>query len=125
MQDRVHAHTKIQPVWDSAVTEILDVKQDKVTGVKLKSQDRHGIHFALRRRVHRHRSRAEHGHLQKPDETDANGFIVPKLGTMTNVPGVFVAGDCADHVYRQAITAAGAGCAAAIDAERFLSAENQ
>jgi len=59
-------------------------------------------------------------------ETDANGFIIPKEGTMTNVPGVFVAGDCADHVYRQAITAAGArACAAAIDAERFLSAENQ
>jgi thioredoxin reductase (NADPH) len=58
-------------------------------------------------------------------ETDPNGFIVPKTGTMTNVPGVFVAGDCADHVYRQAITAAGAGCAAAIDAERHLAARNR
>jgi thioredoxin reductase (NADPH) len=57
--------------------------------------------------------------------TDENGFVVPQNGTMTNIPGVFVAGDCADHVYRQAITAAGAGCAAAIDAERFLAAENQ
>jgi len=56
---------------------------------------------------------------------DENGFVVPSQGTMTNIPGVFVAGDCADHVYRQAITAAGAGCAAAIDAERFLAAENQ
>jgi thioredoxin reductase (NADPH) len=55
-------------------------------------------------------------------KTDENGFVVPQQGTMTNVTGVFVAGDCADHVYRQAITAAGMGCAAAIDAERFLTA---
>jgi thioredoxin reductase (NADPH) len=56
---------------------------------------------------------------------DENGYIVPQRGTETNVSGVFVAGDCSDHVYRQAITAAGQGCAAAIDAERYLSALNQ
>ena len=56
---------------------------------------------------------------------DANGFIIPKHGTMTNVPGVFVAGDCSDHVYRQAVTAAGMGCAAAIDTERCLAALNE
>jgi thioredoxin reductase (NADPH) len=126
MVERVRVHTKIRPVWDSAVTEILDVKQDKVTGVKLKNLKTGtestlscaGVFIAI-------------GHSPNTDifkgqiETDANGFIIPKPGTMTNVPGVFVAGDCADHVYRQAVTAAGAGCAAAIDAERFLSAENQ
>jgi len=106
--------------------KVLDVKQDKVTGVKLKNLKTGaetilncaGVFIAI-------------GHSPNTDifkgqiDMDANGFIIPRQGTMTNVPGVFVAGDCADHVYRQAITAAGAGCAAAIDAERFLAAENQ
>jgi thioredoxin reductase (NADPH) len=126
MAERVHAHTKIKPIWDSAVTEILDVKQDKVTGVKLKDLKTGaesilpcaGVFIAI---GHSPNTSIFKGQI----ETDANGFIVPKLGTLTNVPGVFVAGDCADRVYRQAVTAAGAGCAAAIDAERFLAAENQ
>ena len=126
MQERVHTHTKIQPIWDSAVTEILDVKQDRVTGVKLKNLKTGaesilpcaGVFIAI---GHMPNTEIFKGHI----ETDTNGFIVPKEGTMTNVPGVFVAGDCADHVYRQAVTAAGAGCAAAIDAERFLSARNE
>jgi thioredoxin reductase (NADPH) len=126
MVERVHAHKTIKPVWNSAVTEILDVKQDKVTGVKLKNLQTGvesvlncaGVFIAI-------------GHMPNTEifkgqiEMDANGFIIPKKGTMTNVPGVFVAGDCADHVYRQAVTAAGMGCAAAIDAERFLTARNE
>ena len=127
MADRVHAHTTIKPIWDSAVTEILDVKQDKVTGVKLKNLKTGaesllpcaGVFIAI-------------GHMPNTElfkgkiDLDANGFIVPQPGSAaTNIPGVFVAGDCADHVYRQAITAAGAGCAAAIEAERFLAARNE
>jgi thioredoxin reductase (NADPH) len=126
MAGRVHAHKTIRPVWDSAVTEILDVKQDKVTGVRLKNLKTGaegvlncaGVFIAI---GHSPNTEIFKGRI----EMDANGFIIPKKGTMTNVPGVFVAGDCADHVYRQAVTAAGAGCAAAIDAERFLAARNE
>jgi len=125
MADRTLSNPKIKPIWDSVVTEVLDVKQDKVTGVKLKNLKTGaesvlncaGVFVAI-------------GHGPNTDifkgqiELGENGYIVPKNGAMTNVAGVFVAGDCADHVYRQAITAAGAGCAAAIDAERFLAAQN-
>jgi thioredoxin reductase (NADPH) len=126
MAERTLSNPKIKPIWDSAVTEVLDVKQDKVTGVRLKNLKTGaelvlncaGVFIAI---GHGPNTEIFNGQI----EMDANGYIIPKRGTMTNVPGVFVAGDCADQVYRQAITAAGAGCAAAIDAERFLAAQNQ
>lgn len=126
MAERTLSNPKIKPVWDSVVTEVLDVKQDKVTGVKLTNiktgeesvLECAGVFIAI--------GHVPNTTLFKPQiTTDENGFIVPQKGTMTNIPGVFVAGDCADHVYRQAITAAGAGCAAAIDAERFLAAQGE
>jgi thioredoxin reductase (NADPH) len=126
MAERTLSNPKIKPVWDSAVTEVLDVKQDKVTGVKLKNLKTGaetilncaGVFIAI---GHGPNTEIFKGQI----EMDASGYIISGKGTMTNVPGVFVAGDCADHVYRQAVTAAGAGCAAAIDAERFLTAENR
>src|SRR5436190_2094090 len=125
MADRTLAHEKVKPVWDSVVTEVLDVKQDKVTGVRIKNLktnaetvlDCAGIFVAI-------------GHVPNTAifkgqiDMDEHGYILPKNGATTNIAGVFVAGDCADHVYRQAITAAGMGCAAAIEAERFLAARN-
>jgi thioredoxin reductase (NADPH) len=122
MADRVLANGKIRPVWDSVVTEILDVAQDQVTGVRLKNLktaeesvvDCAGVFIAI-------------GHLPNTElfrgkiDMDEQGYIVPRQGAATNVEGVFVAGDCADRIYRQAVTAAGMGCAAAIEAERYLA----
>ena len=123
MADRTLAHPKIKPIWDSVVTEVLDVKQDKVTGVRLKNVktnsesvlDCAGVFVAI-------------GHVPNTQlfkgviDMDESGYILPQQGAATTVPGVFVAGDCTDKVYRQAVTAAGLGCAAAIEAERYLAA---
>jgi thioredoxin-disulfide reductase len=126
MADRTLAHPKIKPVWDSVVTEILDVKQDKVIGVRVQNLktnagtaiDCAGVFVAI---GHVPNTQLFKGHLHMNNE----GYILPGKGSTTNVPGVFVAGDCSDHVYRQAVTAAGMGCAAAIDAERYLAAMNE
>jgi thioredoxin reductase (NADPH) len=122
MAERTLTNPKIKPIWDSVVTDVLDSSKDKVTGVRLKNLKTSaesvlecaGLFVAI-------------GHVPNTQlfkgviNLDENGYIIPAKGAATNVPGVFVAGDCADHVYRQAITAAGMGCAAAIEAERFLA----
>ena len=126
MAERVHAHQTIKPVWDSVVTEVLGVDKGTVTGVRLKNVksgaervlDCAGVFVAI---GHTPNTNVFKGQI----EMDSNDFIIRKDGSMTNIPGVFVAGDCSDPVYRQAITAAGMGCAAAIDAERFLAARNE
>jgi thioredoxin reductase (NADPH) len=126
MADRTLANPKIKPVWDSVVAEVLDVKQDKVTGVRIKnlktdvesSLECAGVFVAI-------------GHVPNTQlfkgvlDMDEAGYLKRTEGSQTNVTGVFVAGDCSDRVYRQAITAAGMGCAAAIDCERFLGAEDK
>lgn len=126
MAERVHAHKTIKPVWNSVVTEVIGVENGSVTGVRLKNVktaaesvlDCAGVFIAI---GHSPNTELFKGQI----EMDANGFVIRKEGSRTSVPGVFVAGDCSDHVYRQAITAAGMGCAAAIDAERFLAAKNE
>jgi len=108
MAERALSNQKIKPIWNAVVTEVLDVKQNKVTGVRLKNTQQGeeseiecaGVFVAI-------------GHVPNTElfkgviDMDEAGYIIPQKGAMTNVPGVFVAGDCSDRVYRQAITAAG------------------
>ena len=121
MQDKAFANPKIDFLWNSAVAEVKDVTKGEVTGIvvqNLKSGEMtelplEGLFIAI-------------GHtpntslFQGQVDLDPNGYIVTHDGTRTNVPGVFAAGDVQDHEYRQAVTAAGSGCMAAIDAERYL-----
>ena len=126
MAERALANDKIEPVWDSEVAEILGEAEDKVTGVRLKNNktgeestlECAGVIIAI---GHVPNTQIFEGQLDRDDA----GYILRQEGSRTNVEGVFVAGDCSDKVYRQAITAAGMGCAAAIDAERLLASEDQ
>ena len=126
MAARALNHEKIEPVWDSEITEILGESEDKVTGVRLKNNktndesviDCAGVFIAV---GHVPNTQIFQGQL----DMDEEGYIIRKKNSQTSVEGVFVAGDCSDKVYRQAITAAGMGCAAAIEAERLLASENQ
>jgi thioredoxin reductase (NADPH) len=123
MQDKAFANQKIDFIWDSEVVDVKDVGKGEVTGLSLrnlKTGERSelgvdGIFIAI---GHTPNTSLFKGQL----ELDATGYIVTHDGTKTTIPGVFAAGDVQDHVYRQAVTAAGSGCMAAIDAERFLEA---
>jgi thioredoxin reductase (NADPH) len=121
MQDRAFANPKIKFAWDSVVTEILG--EDRVTGVRLRNTKTGGeselavtgVFVAI---GHDPRSELFTGQLP----TDPEGYLlVDQPSTRTAIDGVFAAGDVVDHTYRQAVTAAGTGCAAALDAERWLA----
>ena len=122
MQDRARKNPRIGFVWNSAVEEILG--KERVEGVRLRhlgtgatdDLKTDGVFVAI---GHTPNTRIFEGQL----ELDKAGYIVTRGGSTTSVPGVFAAGDCQDYVYRQAVTAAGSGCMAAIDAERFLEAQ--
>jgi thioredoxin reductase (NADPH) len=121
MQDKAFANPKISFEWNSEVEEVHDAGQGAVTAVavrntqsgELKSIPIEGLFVAI-------------GHTPNTSlfrdqlEMDANGYLCTHSGTRTSIPGVFACGDVQDHVYRQAVTAAGSGCMAAIDAEHYL-----
>jgi thioredoxin reductase (NADPH) len=125
MQDRILKNEKIKPIWNSVVTDILDPAKGEVTGIKLRNTQTgeetvkalDGVFIGI---GHTPNTSLFHGQLEMNDV----GYIITRGGAKTSVPGVFAAGDVQDPVYRQAITAAGSGCTAAIDAERFLEAQH-
>ena len=124
MQQRAFKNPKIEFIWDTVVDDILDVDRGKVTSVRLKNLKTNalderpvdGLFVAI---GHQPNTGLFRGQL----ELMPNEYIKVKPGTTeTSVPGVFAAGDVQDHVYRQAVTAAGTGCMAALEAERYLEA---
>jgi thioredoxin reductase (NADPH) len=121
MQERAFKNPKIDFVWNTVVEEIYDVQGNNVKGVALRNLKSNevvdfecdGVFIAI---GHEPNTKIFQGQI----EMDGNGYILTHDGTKTNVPGVFAAGDVQDHVYRQAVSAAGSGCMAAMDAERFM-----
>jgi len=124
MLDRARANPKIKFLPNTVVEDLYDVSKNTVTGVKLRDvvtnrvwdQEVSGFFLAI---GHIPNTKAFVGQI----DLDPDGYILSKGGARTNIEGVFHAGDVQDRVYRQAITAAGAGCMAAIEVERFLEAE--
>ena len=124
MADRTLANPKIEPIWDTVVTEYLTDDTGEMRAVRLKNVKTDAsselevkcVFIAI-------------GHVpntapfQDKLDMDESGYLIQRNGTHTNLAGVFAAGDVADHIYRQAVTAAGEGCAAAMDAERWLSGQ--
>jgi thioredoxin reductase (NADPH) len=127
MQERAQANEKIEFVWNSAITEILGTKESGVTGVMLQDTNTgetsetatDGVFMAI---GHQPNTAIFGGKL---DMDDVGYLITEAKSTKTNIPGIFAAGDVQDSTYRQAVTAAGTGCMAAIDAERFLESEGE
>ena len=124
MADRALGHPKIDFLWDTVIVDILDQEKLNVEAIRTRNvktgeegiQATDGVFIGI---GHRPNTEFFGGQL----ELDANGYLKVFGGSKTSVEGVFAAGDVHDHVYRQAVTAAGAGCRAAIDAERWLESQ--
>lgn len=120
MAERVQSHPKISILWNSTVAEVLDVTKDRVTGLRIRNVQTSavseiavgGLFLAI---GHKPNTDAFKGQV----DMDETGYILTR-STRTNMPGVFAAGDVQDPVYKQAITAAGSGCMAALEAQRYL-----
>jgi thioredoxin reductase (NADPH) len=124
MQDRAFKNPKISFIWDTEVVEVLG--DDAVTGLRLRNVKNgeetilptQGLFLAIGHEPNT-------GLFKGVIDMDAKGYITPVEYTMTNIPGIFAAGDVTDHRYRQAVTAAGDGCRAAIDLERWLESQGE
>jgi thioredoxin reductase (NADPH) len=122
MQEQAKANEKITPIWDTVVEEVLGEPEKGITGLRMKNLKTSapcdlevgGLFIAI-------------GHVPSSEllvgklDLDKVGYAIVDERQRTNVPGVFIAGDVADHIYRQAITAAGMGCKAAMEAERYVA----
>ncbi len=121
MQDKAKANPKIKFEWDTEVTDVKDPSAGSLSSIRLRhlktGAERDlavdGLFVAI---GHTPNTALFKGQL----DMDETGYLVTRDGAKTNIPGVFACGDVQDHIYRQAITAAGSGCMAAIDAERYL-----
>ena len=125
MADRLLAHPKIEVLWDTVIEEVLDVSKNEVTGLKIRNVKTgkiselkvSGLFVAI---GHKPNTKPFAGQL----DMDHAGYLIAK-NTRTNIDGVFAAGDVQDAVYRQAVAAAGSGCMAALEAERYLGSIKQ
>src|SRR4051812_11687434 len=122
MAERVLAHKKIEPIWDTVVTKYIPDEKNELRAVMLrnvKTNEERELPVACVFVAigHDPNTKAYHGKL----ETDPDGYLIARHLVESKHPGVFIAGDVADRVYKQAVTAAGSGCAAALEAEKYLS----
>jgi len=123
MADRVLSCEKIEPIWNTVVTKLIPDEKGEMRAVMLRNVETHEerelpiacVFVAI---GHDPNTKAFQGKL----ETDPDGYLIVRHLAESKHPGVFIAGDVADRVYKQAVTAAGSGCAAAMEAEKYLSA---